>query len=109
MRHVACLAVLICALAAAGASARTWIVPEDALTIQAGIDSAAAGDTVLVTCGVYEEFGLVMKSGICLRSETGSSDCATIDAQGLGGVFAFISVDSTARIEGFTVANGGSC
>ena len=39
------------------ALARTWYITPDGLgdapTIQAGVDSSSAGDTVLVACGTY--------------------------------------------------------
>ena len=45
----------ISALVAIGlpATAATIHVPDDQPTIQAGIDAASAGDTVLVACGDY--------------------------------------------------------
>jgi predicted outer membrane repeat protein len=56
------------------AAGRTWYVDAqgtgDAPTIQAGIDSAAAGDTVLILPGTYSE-NLLMKSRIVLTGRGG--------------------------------------
>jgi hypothetical protein len=90
--------------------ARTWhISPDgsgDAPTIKAGIDSAAAGDTVLVACGTYYERGILMKSGVVLCSETGQADCATIDAEGISLVIDCINCLEPTEIVGFTIKNG---
>ncbi|MFH1311919.1 MAG: right-handed parallel beta-helix repeat-containing protein [Candidatus Eisenbacteria bacterium] len=94
------------------ALAVTWLVPSQCPTIQAGIDTASAGDTVLVACGIYTwanqgtgtSSGLVrMKSGICLRSETGQPECVVIDAQGGPRVLSCNSASSATSIEGFTI------
>jgi hypothetical protein len=89
---------------------RMWNVPADAPTIQAGIDSACGGDTVLVESGTYYEYEIVIndKSGLVLRSETGKADCVTIDAtNGVGGgVLQCLTLDASTRIEGFTMTNG---
>jgi predicted outer membrane repeat protein len=93
------------------ASARTWLVRPDGMgdapTIQAGIDSASAGDTVLVACGTYYEADITIdKSGIVLVSETGESDCSIIDANWSGRIFDCHSFDSTTVIRGFTLTHG---
>ena len=75
------LILCISPIFSSAASARVWHVPSEVPTIQAGIDSAGAGDTVLVACGTYYEHDIEMKSGVCLRSETGEPGCVTIDSQ----------------------------
>jgi len=93
---------------------RSWLIrPDgsgDAPTIQAGIDSASVGDTVLVACGTYYEHDIVLKSQVHLRSATGYADCATIDAQGNGSVIRSDNLQVGYGLSGFTItgaANSG--
>lgn len=119
MKRGLLLGLLVILMIVGSGEARTWFVnPEgtgDVPTIQAGIDSGAAGDTVLVACGTYtwadqgtgSEYGLVrMKSGIALLSETGEATCVTIDAEDQGRLFYCEGVDETSLIQGFTITNG---
>jgi len=86
--------------------ARTWLVPTDAPNIQAGIDSALAGDTVSVDCGTYYEHDITMKSGVVLTSQTGLAECVTIDAGGLSRVMYCPNAASGTVIDGITMTGG---
>ncbi len=102
MLLIPALFVLV-ATAATGATVR---VPGDHPTIQAGIDAAVAGDTVLVACGTYYEHDINMKSSITLRSETGQADCVVIDAAQAGRVIACVNASIQTRLEGLTITGG---
>ncbi len=104
--------VLAILLAWGMASARTWYIrPDgtgDAPTIEAGVDSAGGGDTVLVACGTYYEVQVgFSKYDLTLMSETGMSDCVTIDAQQQGRALSVgTHIDSTCVVKGFTIRGG---
>lgn len=93
--------------------ARTWYVTSDgtgdAPTVQAGIDSSIAGDTVLVACGTYYEHDILMKSGICLRGEGGFPPCAIFDAQQQSKLVISHSNDASTLIEGLTLSHASVC
>ena len=91
--------------------ARTWNVfvdgSGDAPTVQAGIDSSVAGDTVLVGPGTYPEFVRIVGKDIVLKSSQGPQS-TTLDGSGLNQpVVTFDSgVSRAARLEGFTITGG---
>jgi len=102
---------VLCAFQASATSARTWhILPDgtgDAPTIEAGIDSATTGDTVLVACGTYFEHDITIStSAIIVRSESGDPDCVTINAEMQGRVMYCQNVDASTHIHGFTLTGG---
>ena len=97
--------VALVVLAAIPAAARTWHVPGDAPTIQAGIDSAGVGDDVLVAPGQYQEHDIVMKPAIWVHSEQGPG-ATTIDANGAGVGFICVDLDQRSTVEGFAILNG---
>lgn len=108
MRSVSRSLLLLFLLAFSPASAATWAVPGDAPTIAAAVDSAAAGDSVLIACGTYFESDIPLSREITVRSATGAPDCVTIDAQGLGRVFISEVPEGDARIEGITIQGGSA-
>src|SRR5262245_38602396 len=92
-------------------AAATLRVPAVYPTIQAAVDVAVTGDTVLVAPGTYVGAGNkdieFHSERIILRSEAGPG-ATIIDCQGSGrGILIHAGEDSTARVEGFTVRNGG--
>ena len=89
-------------------AATTINVPGDYSTIQAAIDAAADGDTVLVAPGTYLESIRFWGKAITVES-SGGPDVTTIDAQSLDVVVRF--EDGEGRdsiIRGFTITGGES-
>jgi hypothetical protein len=116
MRHGIRFFVLvsILALGFSGPSARTWhIRPDgtgDVVTIQVGIDSAAAGDTVLLASGTYTGVGNrdidFLGKAIVVTSE-GGRDVTIIDCEQLGRGFLFQNSEGPSSIlSGVTIQNG---
>lgn len=89
-------------------------VPGDKPTIQAGINAASDGDTVLVADGIYTGDGNrdidFDSKAIIVKSENGP-ESTIIDCQGTSGEphrgFSFRSGESTSSmVDGFTIKNG---
>ncbi|HEX5131834.1 MAG TPA: right-handed parallel beta-helix repeat-containing protein [Candidatus Krumholzibacteria bacterium] len=116
----ALIAFLLLLTLSVRAEARTWhIRPDhsgDAPTIQAGVDSAAVGDTVLVAPGTYgwsgqgtgSEYGMIHiqrgQNGFVLRSEAGPQ-ATFLDGEYQGRIF-FIAGWNYITVEGFTIRRG---
>jgi predicted outer membrane repeat protein len=92
--------------------ATTINVPDDQPTIQAGLNIAAEGDTVLVAAGTYfENITWPAVNGIKLIG-SGEEGCI-IDGNSLASVIRFTwalggIIDETTRISGFTIQNGNA-
>jgi hypothetical protein len=80
-------------------------VPQDAPTIQAGIDSAGSGDDVLIAQGTYQEHDILLTKSIWLRSVAGAA-LTTISANGEGRVLVVRNVPDGCTIEGVTILRG---
>ena len=96
-------------------AATTIRVPEDHKTIQAAIDTAAAGDSVVVGPGIYAE-RVRLKAGVHLKSAGGDekgklglkrAEATIIDGGGQKGEGAGVTMAERATIDGFSVTNVG--
>lgn len=103
MPRLALLSLLIFILQSSSSFGSVINVPSDLPTIQAGIDAASDGDTVLVADGTYAEGRITFgSSSILLKSINGSAN-TTID-----GFLKFARDSSNASIvDGFTLLGGG--
>jgi hypothetical protein len=100
------------------AGAETWYVKPDGTgdvpTIQAAVDTAAPGDTVLLAGGIFTGTGnvrmIVPAKDISIRSETGDPGDCVIDCEGhLGSPrrgFLFQPGPAWPEVEGITIRNG---
>ena len=87
---------------------RTINVPADAATIQAGINAASDGDTVLVAPGTYVENIDSMGKTITVTSSGGPAKTIIDGSQG-DVVVSFVSGETRSSvINGFTIENAGA-
>lgn len=99
-------AVIACLLLThQGATARTWRIladgTGDAPFLEAGMDSAAAGDTVLVAPGNYVIGPIAVVGGIVLRSEAGPLQTKLLGFPGVDAGLACSQLRSPTEICGF--------
>lgn len=114
-RPLACLAGCVALLtASAAALADKRLVPSQHATIQAAINAAQPGDTIIVADGIYTGPGnrdlSILGKAITIRSENGAAACI-IDSQGLPGQphcgFIIMHGETPATvIDGFTIRGG---
>ncbi len=116
MRSSTVQTLLLLVFSAVASGGQTHRVPDDHPTIQAAIDAAASGDTVIVEPGVYHE-RIELKSGITLRSAGDDSagaiglrraETTIIDGGGEAGKSAGVTLAEGAVLDGFTITNVGN-
>jgi hypothetical protein len=106
-RHLWILSIGLASVCVVPSEARTWRVPQDAPTIQAGIDSASVGDDVLVASGTYFEHNIDLSKPIVLHSVAGAAS-TIIDGNAVSSVIDAHDVPDGCTIEGFTIRAGRS-
>lgn len=111
--HVACYGTGIY-VGAKRSGPRTWYVhPDgsgDAPTIQAGIDSAAASDTVLLANGMYRGVGNrgidYRGKAITVRGKSGVPEVCIVDCESADRGFHINGGDAETRLEALTILHG---
>ncbi|MBL7033052.1 MAG: hypothetical protein ISR91_02810 [Candidatus Delongbacteria bacterium] len=103
-------APLLTLLITAVTLATTIHVPDDQLTIQAGLNTAVEGDTVLVASGTYYE-NIVWPAVNGIKLIGSSEDDCIVDGDSLDSVIRFNwelggIIDATTLISNFTIQNG---
>ncbi|MCP4172847.1 MAG: right-handed parallel beta-helix repeat-containing protein [Fuerstiella sp.] len=105
----------IFAVFVAHARGDTVRVPADHSSIQSAIDTASAGDTVLVSAGTYHE-RIRIRAGVAVRSEGDDSrgesglqraERTIIDGDGASGTAPGVLMAQGSVLDGFTVTNVG--
>ncbi|MBN1885806.1 MAG: S8 family serine peptidase, partial [Candidatus Krumholzibacteriota bacterium] len=89
----------------------TWFVDDDGgadfETIQGALNVAAAGDTIVVMPGFYDEHDLVVDRSLVVTAPGGPGE-TSVDAGGLGRCFRVESEADAVTIEGFTLTGGSA-
>ena len=99
-------AALMNVLLASAAYASTLYVPADHASIQAAINAATHGDTIIVAAGTYFEHIDFGGKAIEVLGESGP-DQTIVDGSGSGTVVRFASGETpSSRLSGFTIRNG---
>lgn len=116
MKSIILISLAALFITAGSASAKDLLVPSEYKTIQAAIDDANAGDTVIVADGTYTGKGncdIVLRGkGITVMSENGPEKCI-INCQERGfrqqmrcGFILGGAKDSNSIVDGFTITRG---
>jgi hypothetical protein len=110
IRAIFVVFVSACLLFSLPAMGKVIHVPADQPTIQAGINAAANGDTVLVSAGTYYENVNFNGKAITVTSVSGPGATAIDGSKGTTGITVTFSTRETASavLSGFTIQNGSS-
>ena len=108
--YLRCVSVVGMSLLTVGSAAAATVinVPADQPTIQAAINAAVNGDTVLVAPGTYLENINFLGKAITVASAKGPK-VTIIDGQQMNSVVVFVNQETiTSVLNGFTIQNGNA-